>query len=105
MNCRHSRYHLDGHCAEMSCPNYVNRCPRHSQAGRRDATCTREPYTIRERLLDIATKYGQYAGEGRQMPAFDEIVAGAAAITGEDQEFADILATMIEEVAWDETRR
>ncbi len=37
--CKHSAY-SDGHCAEMTCPNYFNRCPKHSYSGRVDAKCS-----------------------------------------------------------------
>lgn len=40
MNCFHGRY-SDGHCAEMHCPNYSGRCPRHAPSGRLSEACNR----------------------------------------------------------------
>lgn len=39
--CPHPKY-SDGHCAEMVCWNYVNRCPRHAVSGRDYERCSRE---------------------------------------------------------------
>jgi hypothetical protein len=34
--------HYHGHCAEMLCRNYVNKCPLHSITGSTTATCNLE---------------------------------------------------------------
>lgn len=39
--CAHSHY-SDGHCAEMPCSNYVNKCKRHSTYGMPNEPCTLE---------------------------------------------------------------
>lgn len=50
LRCRHNNSHFkdnwSGHCGEMSCPNYKEKCPKHQIAGGSDdATCNREKVT------------------------------------------------------------
>lgn len=44
LKCKHSNYDK-GHCAEMGCSNYINRCPRHAMAHHEEDRCTREKVT------------------------------------------------------------
>jgi hypothetical protein len=42
LSCGHREYR-DGHCAEMVCSNYIQRCPRHGVAGKKSDFCLNEP--------------------------------------------------------------
>lgn len=39
MKCKHLEY-KDGHCAEMECKGYVNKCPKHGIDGNEQARCS-----------------------------------------------------------------
>jgi len=68
LSCRHANY-ADGHCAEMTCPRYVNRCARHASGnGRRDAACSlnaprySQPRTWQDDVRDFHTAFGVTVG-------------------------------------------
>lgn len=42
MQCKHSHRYSDGHCSEITCLNYVGKCPKHAPSGRVTNKCSRE---------------------------------------------------------------